>query len=430
LLHKGAQISCSSQAAVVALSSASLAQGKTEAETTLGTMAPDVVRAFTVEHDVIRMAGISKSLAAGTAVGIVPESASAIIQIDSLKRNGKIPQYHGKLILIPDGDQFRVVLYTDIETYIEGVLQSEIPSSYELEAVKAQAVTARTYALRPRIDHASDHCNVCDSFLCCQYFAGKEAISARHKEAITATRGQIITYQQRPILALFSSNAGGHTENYENCFSDPKTGAFPPPPLPYLKGVPEGPLPSGYTADGVTEAAMRQLFNMAAPETDDAWATQFKWILHLSADLLESHMHHVVATMLEEKATAPFITPPPSKTFGHIHSFTVESRGVAGTAIEVAIDTSTGVWKIKKELVIRSIFKLTELKIARLKSARIFFDHHYDKLGLLAAVTIHGLGFGHGVGLQQTGAQGLANKGMTYKKIIAHYFTDTQISTV
>ena len=53
-----------------------------------------------------------------------------------------------------------------------GVLQSEIPATYHIEAIKAQAIVARTYALNSRIDHAPDHCNVCDSFLCCQYFSG------------------------------------------------------------------------------------------------------------------------------------------------------------------------------------------------------------------------------------------------------------------
>ncbi|HEY9775019.1 MAG TPA: SpoIID/LytB domain-containing protein [Planktothrix sp.] len=357
-------------------------------------------------------------------------SSRSPFQVDSLKRNGKRPEYRGNLLVFPDGDRVRIVLLTDLETYIEGVLQSEIPATYELEAIKAQAVTARTYGLHPRINHADDLCNVCDSYLCCQYFAGRDAISPKQKQAIAETKGQIVTYESKPILALFSSSAGGHTEDYDNCFSDPITGAFPPPPLPYLKGVAEGELPAGYTADGVTEVAMRELFNEASPQTYDGWASQFKWSVSISADLLESHIHHTVETMLAQKEQAAFITPPASKTFGHIKSFKVERRGVAGTAIELSVETSTGAWKFEKELVIRSIFKIPELKLARLRSGRILFDHHYGNLGFLSSLQVRGLGFGHGVGLQQTGAEGMARKGKTYKEITAHYFKGTEISTV
>jgi SpoIID/LytB domain protein len=120
--------------------------------------------------------------------------------------------------------------------------------------------------------------------------------------------------------------------------------------------------------------------------------------------------------------------PPASKEFGHIKLFKVIKRGKSGSAIELEIDTSTGVWTIKKELVIRSVFKNNELKLARLKSAKLFFDFKHDNIGLLSQVTVYGLGWGHGVGMQQTGAQGWAKQGKTYKQILAHYFRNSEIS--
>lgn len=358
-------------------------------------------------------------------------SSQSPISVMSIKRaNGTAsgaPSYAGGVeVFVDDTGNLRVVLITNLEEYVKGVLQSEIPASYGLEAIKAQAVAARTYALNPRISHEKDNCSVCDSYLCCQYFAGVTAISERHRKAIDATAGKVLTFSDKPILALFSSCAGGHTESFENCFSDPMTGQFPMPALPYLKGVPEGKLPP----NPGTEQYLRALWKVPRPATCDAWSPHFKWSVSLTGNQIEAHMHHVIETMLKDPTVAPFIVAPKSLRFGHVKSFEVQERGVAGTAIVLRVATSTGDWYIKKELVIRSVFKNSEAKISRLKSARVFFDHTKDRLGLLSRLNIHGLGWGHGVGMQQTGAQGLAKQGLSYQQILTHYFQGVSIATV
>ena len=148
----------------------------------------------------------------------------------------------------------------------------------------------------------------------------------------------------------------------------------------------------------------------------------------MPASALEAHMHHEIEVMKTDPTMAPFIVSPQSGKFGHIKSFKVTKRGRSGSAIELEIDTSAGTWTIKKELVIRSVFKNSELKLTRLKSAKLFFDFKHDAIGLLSQVTALGLGWGHGVGMQQTGAQGWAKKGKTYKQILAHYFQNAEIS--
>src|SRR5579864_7616968 len=101
-------------------------------------------------------------------------------------------------------DRIRLVLLADLESYVSGVLQSEMPASYKLDAIKAQAVAARTYGLNPRLSHEAEGFNVCDSYLHCQYFGGiTSSISQSQKAAIEQTKGQILTSQGKPILALF-----------------------------------------------------------------------------------------------------------------------------------------------------------------------------------------------------------------------------------
>ncbi len=360
-------------------------------------------------------------------------SARSAITVASIKRAGgksAHPSYLGKIRVANLKGKLRVSLQVGLDQYLRGVLEAEMPASYHPEALKCQALAARTYALKPRLPHDLDQTNVCDSFLCCQYFAGLGAIDPRIEHAVVATAGQVLAYNGEPLLALFSSNAGGHTENYENCFSDPQSGAFPPAPLPYLKGVAEG----KFAVPAGSEAFLRYLYNAVAVKHEqisaDSWTPKFHWKVHLSADALEAHMHHVVEKLAATADTAPYVVPPKSREFGHIQGFEVLKRGVSGVAITLKIKTSSGDWHVSKELVIRKAFANADVKLARLSSARIFFEQGEDKLGLLNNLTIFGLGFGHGVGLQQTGAQGFARAGQNYRQILSHYFPGSEIQVL
>ncbi|HEY9731446.1 MAG TPA: SpoIID/LytB domain-containing protein [Drouetiella sp.] len=400
------------------------------AEASRAKAAPGSTVTISCKANVLHVSGISlPPLKSGQTISL-HSLGSAQLAVDSLKRahgtGGTAPHYVGTLEIRPANDSVRIILITDLENYVKGVLQSEIPASYHIEAIKAQAVAARTYALKPRIDHTADFSNVCDSFLCCQYFAGVQTISARHQEAISSTANEIITYEGKPILALFSSNAGGCTEDYQSCFSDPKTGEFPPPALPYLQSESEKEFVDNKQT--LTESDLRTIYFNPDFVSADSWSPHFRWHVVMPASALEAHMHHEIDEMRKDTATAPFIVPPASKEFGHIKSFKVTKRGKSGSAIELEIDTSTGVWTLKKELVIRSAFKNNDLKLARLKSAKLFFDFKHDNIGLLSQVTVYGLGWGHGVGMQQTGAQGWAKQGKSYKQILSHYFRNSEVS--
>ena len=337
--------------------------------------------------------------------------------------------YSGELMIIAQDNKIRLILNCLLEEYVVSVIKTEMPASYHLEAIKAQAVCARTYALHPRVNHQNDLCNVCDSYLCCQAFSGWRSVeNSVHKRASAETVGQILTYKNEPILALFSACAGGHTENYEDCFSDWATGEFPPQPLPYLRGVSESTL-IGSTNQLINETALKKLWQDKNLSTDDAWSKQFHWSIHLSIDDLESKMHHTLSKLMTNKDFAPFILAPPSKMFGDIQSFSIDKRGIGGTAIILTVHTSKGIWQLVKELTIRSLFKNQNINLARLPSAKIFFNHTQDDKQQLQSLMIYGLGHGHGVGLQQVGAEGLARLKIGYRQILKHYYADTSIDT-
>ena len=138
-------------------------------------------------------------------------------------------RYRGALQFTPAGGAVDVVNALGVDPYAQGVVPGEMPTSWPMEAVKAQAVAARTFALG-----VLKRGGVFDVYpdTRSQVYRGVAGESARGNAAVRATARQVITYQGRPIVAYFFSTSGGHTENVENVFLGSK-------PEAYLKGVPD-----------------------------------------------------------------------------------------------------------------------------------------------------------------------------------------------
>jgi stage II sporulation protein D len=138
-------------------------------------------------------------------------------------------RYRGALELRPGSSGINVINALDLETYIRGVVGAESPASWPAEALKAQAVAARTYAITTRVGSLSDGFDQYADTRS-QVYRGVAAETARTDAAISATHGQVVTYNGTPVTTYFFSTSGGHTENIENSFvgADPK---------PWLKGV-------------------------------------------------------------------------------------------------------------------------------------------------------------------------------------------------
>ncbi len=120
-----------------------------------------------------------------------------------------------------------IVIGMDLEEYIKGTVAAEMPASFDIEALKAQAVCARTYAIKkmmtnpsyPEGADLSDDVNSCQAFVTLQNFASTNPARAdllkRINEAVDSTRGEIILYDSQPIDALYCSTCGGRTESSE-----------------------------------------------------------------------------------------------------------------------------------------------------------------------------------------------------------------------
>lgn len=342
------------------------------------------------------------------------------IKVMGLHRKGKQAAYRGsfEIIRVPTREgKLSLVNVLSLEEYLKGVVPNELPPSFGEEALKAQAVAARNYAIRPRVKKFPQF-DVCDSVQSQVYF-GYNTEAPESNEAIEDTRGLVALHEGEVILALYSSAAGGYTENYENAFSEQGGGSFPAKPLPYLKGKPDD--KNFPVLDN--EFKVRDFYTKT-PGSFDRNSRYFRW----KREWTGNELRRVLNSTLSNYTFCELISPSVKKgdDIGLITRVDVISRGVSGKIIALSVKTAKGEWIIKKELLIRRIFKKDG---KALPSANIVFDNIIDKNGYLHTLRAYGGGFGHGVGMSQYGASYMSKKGYTFDKILQHYYTNIAIGT-
>lgn len=162
--------------------------------------------------------------------GLVAGNGSASLEDPVRPRTDALRQdlvVTGTIQVLPRGKGLLVVNEVDLEEYVKGVVPSEMSPSWHLEALKAQAVAARSYALYQRMMNAGREYDLMAGTQD-QVYRGRNRVDQRVQEAVEATRGLVLTHRNAPILAAFSSTAAGPTEDAINVWSKD---------LPYLKGV-------------------------------------------------------------------------------------------------------------------------------------------------------------------------------------------------
>ena len=260
----------------------------------------------------------------------------------------------------------------DLDTYLYGVVSGEMPASYDIEALKAQSIVARTYTIF-KMKNGSKHENadMCDDSKCCQAWIDKENRMARWEEdkreeywnkiviSVNQTKGKVALYEGQPINAFFHSNSGGKTELPINVWG----GAYP-----YLQVV--------------------------ATTGEDAYST-YNSEVQLSKDEL-------IQKMLEKNS-----------------NFEIDFNDVECIKI---IEYTEGE-RVKKMKIGNTEISGVEARIIfGLKSAKFKLEVIKD------TITFNVIGYGHGVGLSQSGSDALAKQGKNYEEIIKYYYKDVEIS--
>lgn len=184
----------------------------------------------------------------GNSINITPIDPTAILTIESKDR--PVRKYHGALEVNFKDGTLRLVNVVQVDDYLLGVLPAEMPNGYPTEALKAQAITARTYALRNSSKHASQGFGVCDSDHC-QTYLGVLAEKPKCTQAVLDTKGVVLTYDGQLASVMYSSDCGGVTDNYNDTHPDSKS--------PYLCGVIE--------PDGIPHVSWEQRYSLKELET-------------------------------------------------------------------------------------------------------------------------------------------------------------------
>lgn len=273
-----------------------------------------------------------------------------------------------RTLRVLEGD---AVVEMDLGTYLACVLRAEMPASFPLEALKAQAVAARTYTLYQLRNGAHhENADICTDHTCCQAFLGEEAAwtnwgadAAEYEEkirtAVLETDGEVILYENQPILAVFHSASAGLTRS---------AGTVWLTDLPYLQAV-------------------------ESPEKRDAIPNYFSRV-----------------EFSTEELKAKFLAAYPEMDFSGSSSTWLQ-RAVTDEAGSI-VTVNVGGMELKGAHV-RSVLGL--------RSA--CFTWEIEEGNFVFYVT----GYGHGVGMSQYGAAAMAEEGNTYREILTHYYSSVEI---
>ncbi len=305
--------------------------------------------------------------------------------------------YRGRLYVTLDARGALTAVHgVELEELLRGLVPSEMPSSSHVEALKAQAVTARSNVLAQiGTRHLTDPFMLCAE-VHCQAYRGEGARTARTDEAVRATRGEALFRGADRVLvdAVYSAMCGGHGEDNDQVWGNA--------PSPSLRGRPDLPSGEGRWSRALRDDGTLRAFLSAAP---DAWCRRpaaarkdrFRWERRFGPAELDAALA--------------------SLAVGAVRRISVAARGVSGRARLLAVEGASGRTEVAGELRIRRL-------LGNLPSSMFVVDREGS------ATVLRGGGWGHGAGMCQWGAIGRAEGGQSYREILRAYFSGAEVARV
>ena len=299
-----------------------------------------------------------------------------------------------------------------LEKYLYGVVPLEMPVGYGAEALKAQAVAARCY-VASRYDGSK--VSISDDSARDQAYYGFGAEKAEGNQAVDATRGVVATVNGAVISAMYHAICGGHTEHNENVYT---TGS----PVSYLRGV--RCYDDGSWGDLSQESAAAG-FYQGAPGAFCDWSTgTYRWTRGWDRATLQA----VIDTYLPDVPSTYRPRAYSRGNLGELYRLSAVQRGVSGKLRQLRIQNRAGAyWDVTGDYWIRYVLR-SSVGAGLQSSSNLVFAHIPGGDGALQSVTAYGGGWGHGVGLCQRGAKGMASSGYDFTAILGHYYSGITLS--
>lgn len=317
------------------------------------------------------------------------------------------------------GSDMSIVNKVLLEEYLYGVVPSEMPATWSLEALKAQAVIARGYAVANmnRFKNSGfDLCNTTRS----QVYGGYDKEHPNSNRAVEETRGKVLLYNGEIVNAFYHANSGGHTENSENVWSQP---------LPYIRGVKDD------FSLGHQNSSWSQVFKKSEIiellESNNIYVGE---VIDIKVTSVSENGRVMELTVYGTNGQETLIKEKSRNILGLKSTWFTVSGGGNGleNSDNIIIKNSTRSTNttdlVNKYLISSSGFS----QIRNSSNIKIYNGTNYRKT-TQASVTptdtfvFHGKGFGHGLGMSQWGAKKMAEEGYNYIEILSHYYTGVEV---
>lgn len=369
---------------------------------------------------------------------IRPKEESDKLVLSSIERADGVPSVRGTVEISKETEGLLLINELSLEQYLYAVVPSEMPTYFGSEALKVQAVCARSYAynqlLANRFHTYGAH--VDDSVACQVYnnISENEASIA----AVKATYGQVIQYDGKPITAYYFSASCGHTANVEDVWMNAG-------PAAYLRGKPQN-VEEQKVVDLSQETAFRQFLQDTKLLTYDSDSPWYRWTVFLSYEDMTKTVNQTLADRYKvqpeairtKTATGSYESIPLS-SIGTVKELQVVERGSGGLITKLRIVGTKQTVQIEKEYNIRALLAPMDNAVVRNDGSEVenltllpsaFFAFQEGKKEGEKGVWIYGGGNGHGVGMSQTGVRAMAANGHLYDEILKHYYSEVEIGFI
>ena len=370
----------------------------------------------------------------------IHSAEGAKLEITSIKRGERIPSYRGTLELKKNGKKIRIINELPLEQYLYGVLPSEMPAEYPEAALRAQAVCARSYAEKQKQNNRlKEYDAQVDDSVAYQVYQSQPE-DERANKAVDDTKGLVVCSGN--ILAstyFFATSCGVTTSSDSVLFTNKE--------ISYLAGQVQ--------STDISDAKKGERDRLAADtyaeddlfceflekeqdllEKEEPW---FRWNMTISLEQMEKNINERLADRcdktpdrIEVRKGAGLYEKGRVENIGKLKRVVIKKRGCGGVAQTAVIVGSEVTIRVTSEYNIRMLLFSGEAVIRRKDGKEVtglsMLPSGFFRLKRIGgAYEIQGGGYGHGVGMSQTGARQLANMGKNEQEIICHYFPGVSI---
>ena len=400
-------------------------------------------------------------------IKITPLEEHGKVALLNVKRNLGVPKYRGTMEISKNDKGLIVINELSIEEYLYAVVPSEMPVSYGNEALKVQAVCARSYAFNQLYanKYSSYGAHVDDSVNCQVY--NNVAENEASIMAVKDTYGKVLTQNGNVLTAYYFSTSCGHTASIEDVWQDAK-------PTTYLTGnlqteesrtvdfSKEEVFKNFLTSD--TVAVLAEGANKEETITTyDSGFLMYRWNVTMDAATLSKQLNkylsdcyssnktsiltYVTSQELNDATEIPGATIVEGKVFksipvssiGTVTDMKVITRGSSGIIKELLIKGTENTVLVRYQTNIRKLLAPVATEVVRLDGSTVngmsllpsaFFVIDKSGKDSNTVFTLTGGGFGHGTGMSQNGVKTMVSKGKSYEEILKHYYTDANIEVI